>query len=170
MNQPYKYAEIYGQYNLNVPQSLDLGQNIANVLTRIVKANDCVEPPRTIFHSKNIPGISLHNYINRLTHYSKCSPETLVIALIYVEKYITKQNDELFSRNVHKLFFIGMVVAAKFNDDLKLANDSFAKLGGMSKLDLCILETQFLKDIDFEVYVSSSDFLNYFRNVIQFAS
>lgn len=44
-----------------------------------------------------------------------------------------------------RAFFLAIVLAAKFNDDLRLNNKDFAKIGGISTEELFILEISFLK-------------------------
>jgi hypothetical protein len=123
----------------------------------------------SLFHSKKVPGISIERYLLRQADYSRCSPESFYFALIYIDRYIEKQPEQgLVSRNVHKLFFIALVLAAKFNDDLKLSNADFAKLGGVDKYDLCLLEMQFLRTIGFHTNVSTAEFVSYVKSVSEF--
>lgn len=42
---------------------------------------------------------------------------------------------------------MGIVLASKFNDDLRLNNRDFAKIGGFSIEELLVLEIHFLKCI-----------------------
>lgn len=171
LNQNLTYSELYLKLELLVPDSRNIGQAIAELLVKMIDSNTGLTPQRTIFHSKSVPGISIQKYLERLTSYSRCSPETFILALIYIDRYTEKEISQcLMPKNVHKLYFIGLVVAAKFNDDLKLANWAFAKLGGMDKCELCLLEIQFLRAIEFNMHVSSSEFVNYFKSVIEFGN
>ena len=64
------------------------------------------------------------------------------------------------------MFFLGIVVAAKFNDDLRLNNKDFAKIGGITLDELFVLEIYFLKTIKFQLKVSLDEYLSYLRNIL----
>ena len=55
------------------------------------------------------------------------------------------------------------MLACKFNDDLKLSNESFAKLGGVTATELELLELEFLYALGFAMNVTEETFVSYFR-------
>lgn len=61
---------------------------------------------------------------------------------------------------------MGIVLAAKFNDDFRLNNRDFAKIGGFSIEELLVLEIHFLKHIKFHLRVSLPEFLSYVKNLL----
>jgi hypothetical protein len=169
MNQHLSYSEVYQSLSMSPPEPKMVAYGLAKLLTQMVMANQHKPVAKSIFHSKKIPGISISDYLQRQATYSRCSPETFFLALIYIDRYFEKVADQcLMAHNVHKLFFISLVTAAKFNDDLKLSNADFAKLGGLDKYDLCVLEMQFLRSIAFHVNVSFTEFISYVQSVTEF--
>ncbi len=58
------------------------------------------------------------------------------------------------------------MVAAKFYDDKHLAHSDFAKLGGLSKLELSLLEVELLQTIDFKLHVDRGLFESYSREIL----
>ena len=169
INGNLSYEQLYNSLDLDPPEISFVVLCLAGLLNRMVKENQNKSPPKSIFHSKKIPGVSIENYLERLAKYSKCSPETLFLALIYLDRYFEKNTDQcLVALNVHKLFFISFVTAAKFNDDLKVSNQIFAKVGGIDKFTLCVLEMQFLRNICFHLNVSSIEYISYVRSAIDF--
>lgn len=58
------------------------------------------------------------------------------------------------------------MLACKFNDDLKLSNESFGKLGGVSAAELELLELEFLYALGFAMNVSAETFAGYFRLIL----
>lgn len=58
------------------------------------------------------------------------------------------------------------MVAAKFYDDKHLSNADFAKLGGISKSDLIMLELEFLQTIEFNLNVERGLFENYTKEIL----
>lgn len=173
LNETLSYSETYSLLSLPVPTAAHIATLIASLLDQIVARNttdNLSQSDNSTFHSKTIPGISIAKYLQRLAGYSRCSPETFIMALIYVDRFISSQHAQtLGPRNVHKLYLVALVCAAKFNDDLKLAQWAFAKLGGLAKKDLCLLEAQFLRAIEFRVVVSSVDYRSYLKSLVDFA-
>ena len=169
INNGLSYHQIYQSLGLPPPNPSQVALCLARVLEQMVSANSHRSPSKSIFHSKKIPGISIEKYLQRQAAYSRCSSECFYLAFIYLDRYFQKIPDQcLVPKNVHKLFFISLVTAAKFQDDLKLSNADFAKLGGLDKYDLCLLEMQFLRSIAFHVNVSTNEFLSYVRSVSEF--
>lgn len=66
--------------------------------------------------------------------------------------------------NLIRLYFVAIVLAAKFNDDLRLNNNDLAKIGGFSVKELSVLEIHFLKTIKFNMKVSLAEYLEYAKN------
>jgi hypothetical protein len=56
----------------------------------------------TIFDSKKVPTISLYDYLERLTKYTKMEESTLVIALIYIDRICEYNDIELNDLNIHR--------------------------------------------------------------------
>ena len=166
---PLPYPQAYRSLNMPAPSLDQIATSLSQVLLKMVTCNQNNTAVESLFHSKKVPGISIEGYLRRQATYSRCSPETFLLALIYIDRYLENNPEQsLGARNVHKLFFVSLVVAAKFNDDLKLSNADFAKLGGVDKYDLCLLETQFLRSITFRVHVSSGEFASYVKSVVGF--
>ena len=53
--------------------------------------------------------------------------------------------------------------ACKFNDDLTLSNESFAKVGGVDLAELNSLELEFLNALSFNLSVKFEVFIGYFK-------
>lgn len=72
----------------------------------------------------------------------------------------------MFISLIKRAFFLAIVLAAKFNDDLRLNNKDFAKIGGISTDELFVLEISFLKSIKFHLKVSLEEYVNYLSNLL----
>ena len=55
----------------------------------------------------------------------------------------------MYISNLKRLFFVAVVIASKYNDDFRLSNKDFCKIGGIKEQELLILEMEFLKIIKF---------------------
>jgi len=92
--------------------------------------------------------------LERIAKYSKCSEECFVLALIYIDRLIRKnENIMLNSLNVHRLMITSIMLGAKFFDDRYYNNAYFGKVGGVSCKEINLLEIEFLFMINFELYV-----------------
>jgi len=83
-------------------------------------------PCQTIFNSSAVPNISLPDFIRRLHKFTQFSPECLIIAIIYVDRYnLVLPEFTLSSLNVHKMVLTALLLATKFQDDFYYDNKAF---------------------------------------------
>mmetsp|Transcript_453 Transcript_453/g.478 ORF Transcript_453/g.478 Transcript_453/m.478 type:complete len:169 (+) Transcript_453:3-509(+) len=122
----------------------------------------------TYFHSKKPPNISIKNYLRRLEDYMKCSEECYVLALIYIDRITS--NERFFvidSLCIHRLILTGVMIAAKFSEDIYYKNSYYAKVGGISNCELNLLELQFLLLLDFNLFVAEEDYQKYQKTLLE---
>nr|XP_019710516.2 cyclin-P3-1 [Elaeis guineensis] len=115
----------------------------------------------TIFHGLRAPNLSIQKYVERIFKYSKCSPSCFVLAHIYIDKFLQQSDIHLTSLNVHRLLITSVVVAAKFIDDAFFNNAYYAKVGGISTVEMNRLELNFLFSLDFRLQVDLDTFGKY---------
>jgi hypothetical protein len=109
----------------------------------------------TKFHAMKAPGIAIQQYLERYvtihrcrlnkfdicsdTHfqlfpfyrvlkYASCSNECFILALIYIDRLIQRNNFLLTELNVHRVVITAILLAAKFFDDAYYNNAYYAKL------------------------------------------
>ena len=61
-----------------------------------------------------------------------------------------------------------MIEVQKFYEDEPFKNCDYAYIGGISTNELCKMEIEFLELIDYKLFVSDSDFLNYKKGLYLF--
>ena len=123
----------------------------------------------TFFHTNRPPNISIRLYLKRLEEYMKCSEESFILALIYLDRITARdRNFVINSYCIHRLFLSGLVIAAKFFEDKYYKNSYYARVGGISNPELNVLESQFLQMIDFKLFVSTEEYENYRNTLIQY--
>lgn len=91
---------------------------MASILSDICVSND--QRPATFiskFHASSVPPISVRDYIQRIHHYSECSPSALVLAMVYLDRLQVRPDFYVCSLNVHRLLMTACMLAAKFIDD-----------------------------------------------------
>ena len=111
------------------------------------------------FLSKNIPQISINDYIERLYKYNKINTSTIILILIYIDRICNKFKLTYF--NIHKLILASMIIAIKYNEDEYYSTQFYAKLGGVSIAEINSLEYYFLKLIKYNLFVTEDLFNKY---------
>lgn len=118
------------------------------------------------FMTKNIPSMSIKDYLLRLSQFTKMSESTIIIILIYIDRISNINNFRLTYKNIYKLILSATVVAIKYNEDLFYSSTIYAKLGGLSVSELNYLEFQFLILIKFSLFIENDLFDKYKNNLL----
>ena len=129
---------------------------LAEVLQKLVATNARQGPDAdrvTKFHALKPPSISVQLYLERIHKYASCSSECFVLALIYIDRLIQRNNCALSVLNVHRIVITAVMLAAKFFDDQYFNNAYYAKVGGVPCAEMNMLEIEFLFRINFSLHV-----------------
>jgi hypothetical protein len=139
---------------------------VSRVLTQLLQKNDELplenKAEGTIFHARKPPSVSVEKYLERLAKYSPCSPQCFIVALIYIDRLLSRHPEFLLrSSNVHRLLITSLLLAAKSHEDCSYNNAFYARLGGLSIVELNSLELALLSLLDFELAVPPQTYLRY---------
>ncbi|XP_027104053.1 cyclin-U4-1 [Coffea arabica] len=139
---------------------------VSGVLERVAEANDVnarFGPQRiSAFHGLTRPTISIESYLERIFKYANCSPSCLIVAYIYLDRFSQKQPLlPITSLSVHRLLITSVLVSAKFMDDTFYNNAFYAKVGGISAMEMNLLEIDFLFGLGFQLNVTPTTFYTY---------
>lgn len=121
---------------------------------------------KQIFTSKFIPKMSLGDYLNRIMTYTKIEQPTLVSALIYIDRFCSKNKIILTEYNTHRLLIASVVVSIKYNEDRKYNNEFYSLVAGTDKKQLNQLEREFLYGLDFDLFIDEREFETYERSLL----
>ena len=150
---------------------------ISELLKNMCKENNSVEINNSnmvynkkiiLFMLKKIPSISIKDYLFRLLKYSKINDSTLVYILIYIDRLCHKYKIKINYYNIYKLILASMVVAIKLNEDEFYSSEFYAKLGGISKMEMNNLEYEFAAMINFNLFVKEELFYKYYDLLINY--
>lgn len=147
------------------PQKIIMIEKVSELLSDICDENksdnsnnnQLIKP----FLSKEIPSISIKDYLIRLNKYAKINKSTIIIILIYIDKVCRFNHFKLTYYIIHKLILASMLISIKYNEDEYYSLSFYAKAGGVSKNEISNLEYQFLVLINFELYINEELFLKY---------
>ncbi len=151
-----------------IPRSRQLlSRTISSVLHYVIKLNKTLHigGHTSIFDCKlaNPSIISIQAYVDRVMKFGGMTDEAFVMSLIYLDKFfVSRPTLCLTERNVHRLWFMAVMTAAKFIEDHVFDNRFYAKIAGISVKELFDLELEFLfGGVAFALNVPEDVFENY---------
>ena len=140
-------------------------KKISIILEKVIYLNsNKFQKKKSIFNCNFIPNISLYNYIYRIQKYSEVEDNTLILALIYIDR-ICCNNFIINYYNIHKILLVSVVFAIKYNEDNYYTNSYYSKIGGIKINEFNALEKEFAQIIDFQFYVKKSLFDKYYKYI-----
>ena len=122
------------------------------------------------FINKNIPSISVKDYILRLVKHSKINESTIIILLIYIDRICKINNFFLTYYNIHKLILASFIIAIKYNEDNYYSMLIYSKIGGVTITELNHLEIEFLKLIKFNLFIPEMLYNKYYNDLMSLKS
>ncbi|KAK7295248.1 hypothetical protein RJT34_18154 [Clitoria ternatea] len=140
---------------------------LSSLLKRVAESNDLnqkqlIQQKISVFHGLTRPTISIQSYLERIFKYANCSPCCFIVAYVYLDRFTQKQPSlPINSFNVHRLLITSVMVAAKFMDDLYYNNAYYAKVGGITTIEMNFLEVDFLFGLGFHLNVTPGTFQAY---------
>lgn len=106
------------------------------------------------FHSSSIPGISIWDYMRRISKYFICTPACFVVALILLDRYVEQTRMPVTLRNIHRLCITCATLSVKVADDGYYSNKYYASIGGVDTAELNSLELELLHQIKWSTWIS----------------
>uniref|UniRef100_A0A452YVH5 Cyclin n=1 Tax=Aegilops tauschii subsp. strangulata TaxID=200361 RepID=A0A452YVH5_AEGTS len=144
---------------------------LSALLERVAERNDVVAATTTTAKKKKAvsafqgltkPAISVGGYLERIFRFAGCSPSCYVVAYIYLDRFLRRRPAlAVDSFNVHRLLITSVLTAVKFVDDICYNNAYFARVGGISLMEMNYLEVDFLFGIAFDLNVTPAVFASY---------
>ncbi|GAA0186657.1 hypothetical protein LIER_33945 [Lithospermum erythrorhizon] len=140
---------------------------LSSLLEKLAESNDInskFQPQKiSVFHGLSRPNISIQNYLERIFKYANCSPSCFIVAYVYLDRFTQRQPAlPINSFNVHRLLITSVMIAVKFMDDMYYNNAYYAKVGGISTIEMNFLEVDFLFGLGFHLNVTPTTFYTYY--------
>ena len=147
----------------------ELIQSISDILSKILEENKKLPNIKEIISKQNkmcfsynsIPKISIKDYLERIQEYTCIEQNTLILALIYIDRLCTIGKITLTYYNIHKILFGAILIAIKYNEDNFYDNKYYAKIAGVKISELKLMELNFIRFIDYQMFVPEEIFTNY---------
>lgn len=133
----------------------DLVVLIADLLQRMVNHNDQIPLSAeglTRFHSRSTPAISILEYLRRIVRYVRVERSVLLIMLHSIDQICARRPSfNISSLSVHRFIIASITILSKTFCDAFSPNPLFAKVGGVSLIELNLLEREFLSAMDWRL-------------------
>ncbi len=121
------------------------------------------------FESSYAPNISIFQYFERINKHTKIPESCFIASLIYIDRLISVTDCLINNLNVHRVIITSILIATKFLEDEYFNNSFYAKIGGISTAEINLLEIEFLRLINFSLYVSPTSYSNYENELLKFS-
>ncbi|MCJ1442621.1 MAG: hypothetical protein MMC23_003118 [Stictis urceolatum] len=148
----------------------DLVQLIAAMLMELIRHNDEIplqDGRLTRFHSRAPPGISVADYLQRLTTHATLSPPILLSMVYYIDRLcLLYPQFTISSLTVHRYLIASATAASKGLSDSFWTNNTYARVGGVSLKELALLELEFLWRLDWKIVPKPETLVDYYRSLV----
>ena len=150
----------------------DLVLLISNMLMELIRRNDRRGPLQdgrlTRFHSRAPPGISVIDYLQRLTTHATLSPPILLSMVDYIDRLGNLYPAfSITSLTVHRFLITAATVASKGLSDSFWTNNTYARVGGVSLKELALLELEFLWRMEWRIIPKPEELVDYYRKLVE---
>jgi hypothetical protein len=143
--------------------------SISLILENIIQQNKKMKNYKKIIKSQKQfsffddekPDISIKDYLNRINCYCKPEESTFIISLIIIDRLCCESKIILNDFNIHRILFSSVLISIKFNEDKSFDHKYYSSVAGISMLELKVLEMDFLKLINYNVFISKEIFEKY---------
>ncbi|CAZ80228.1 unnamed protein product [Tuber melanosporum] len=148
----------------------DLVYLISDMLLELVGLNDKIPlsgAGLTRFHSRAPPTISIPDYLSRLALHASLQPSILLSMVYYIDILSTHYPPFVVSSlTVHRFLITAATVATKGLCDSFLTNGFYAKVGGVSLMELNLLELEFLVRVGWRIVPKGEVLDEYYRSLV----
>jgi hypothetical protein len=118
------------------------------------------------FYSKAPPPISIEEYLMRIHRFCPMSSAVYLATSYYIFRLAVEERAiPVTRRNCHRLILAGLRVAMKALEDLSYPHARFARVGGVSEIELARLEISFCFLTGFELVVREESLRNHWETL-----
>lgn len=148
----------------------DLVTLISSMIMELIRYNDAIplkDGHLTRFHSRAPPGISVQDYLQRLTTHATLSPPILLSMVYYIDRLCALYPAfTITSLTVHRFLIASGTVASKGLSDSFWTNKTYARVGGVSIKELALLELDFLTRMEWRIVPKPEVLCDYYRSLV----
>ena len=149
----------------------DIINYISSYLLQIIQKNKQMKKkpskgPNEPLYSKFIPVLSIEKFLLRILKYTEAENNTLIVAYLYINKLIKKENFVLSLNNVYRLSSGAVFMAKKVLEDLCYNNSYYCEIGGITVQELNNIEFSLFIRLNFDVNPKREEVDNIYDDII----
>ena len=161
-----KETEFNSSYESNSSKEVDLKNQIINSISlsldELIRRNKSQKIKQDIFYLGFIPPITLKDYINHLMQQTNMEISTLIISIIYIDRFCSKNNYHLNKNNIFRILLSSCLLSLKFNEDKMMTFKDYSEIAAVSVEDLKNLEFSMYLKLHFSLTVKYELYKSYF--------
>ena len=155
--------EIYNQVTPFMQKQIikAIAQNLRDIIRENIRNNQMKYVKHDIFYINRQHSISIEDFVNLIFKSTKMSISTLIISIMYIDKFCELNKYILSLKNVHRILIASCLLSIKFNED-SISTRYYSKIVGTTDYDLNNLELYFYIKLQFSLFESEDDYQKYF--------
>jgi len=159
-----KYFPIYISKDLQKRIIKSIAQNLKGIIKENIQNNQMKFVIKSdIFYLNHFPAISIEDYINRIYKGTKMNISTLILSIIYIDRFCETNGYILSLNNVHRILLAACLLSLKFNEDVNIDAQYYANIAGVPINDLNNLECYLYVKLKFSLFVEHDFYQKYFE-------
>ena len=155
---PYKQKQIIKS----------IAKNLIEIIRENNRNNQMKYVKHDIFYISKLPPISLEDYINRIFKNTKINISTLIIAIIYIDRFCELNGYIVSNKNIHRILLTACLLSIKFNEDVNINTNYYASVAGIPVQDLNNLEFYLIVKLEFSLFVDYDIYQKYLEYFCKF--
>ena len=149
---------------INTTEDIQINEILLNkinkILTIVLEENKTLknykekltQQKNMAFTSYNKPSLSIKDYLYRIQAYSEAEDNTIIIGLMYIDRICEHSSVILTPNNIHRIIFVYILMAIKYNEDVCFDYEFYSKIAGISMKELKVLEREYI-DLIFNFFL-----------------
>ena len=153
----------YNQISSYDPKQIikSIAQNLRDIIRENIRNSQMKYVKQDLFYINRHQSISIEDFIKLIYKNTKMSLSTLIISIIYIDKFCEINKYILSLKNVHRILIASCLLSIKFNEDC-ISTKYYSKIVGINDCDLNNLELYFYIKLQFSLFVDDDDYQRYF--------
>lgn len=147
-----------------------IAQNLKEIIKANIHNNQMKYIKHDIFYIGRQPSISLEDYINRIFKNTKMNISSLIISVIYIDRFSELNGYILSLKNIHRILLTACLLSIKFNEDVNVNTKYYANVAGIPVQDLNNLEFYLIVKLKFSLFVDYDTYQKYYEYFCKFSN
>ena len=161
-----KYNPVYISKDIKKRIIKSISKNLKGIIRENIQNNQMKFVNKSdIFYLTQFPKISIENYIYRLYNKTKMNISTLIMSIIYIDRFCEMNGYILSLNNIYRILLAACRLSFIFNEDINLSTQYYANIAGVPLNDLNNLEYYLFVKLKFSLFVEHDfyqQYLDYF--------